>query len=123
MESEAVMAARLVKIEALIANLRSVLGNLEASMGAWATPSYPTTKRRTETVGDGMSEQDLGALARRHVQLVEEVLAAALSKIRAGAGSAEKYPAQDGEQHFDSRAKRTDHSANDESMFSEEQRA
>ncbi len=123
MENEAVMAARLVKIESLIANLRSVLGGLEASMGAWATPSYPTAKRRTESAGDGMLEQDLGTLARRHVQLVEEVLATALSKIRTGAGSAEKYPIQDGEPHFDARAKRTSHSANGESIFREEQRA
>ena len=121
MENEAVMAARLVKIESLIANLRSVLGGLEASMGAWATPSYPTAKRQTETAGVGMPEQDLGTLARRHVQLVEEVLATALSKIRTGAGSAEKYPIQDGEQHFDARARRTDHSANGESIFREEQ--
>ncbi len=123
MEDEAVMAARLVKIESLVANLRSVLGGLEASMGAWATPPYPTSKWRTGTAGDGMSEPDLGTLARRHVQLVEEVLATALSKIRTGAGSAEKYPIQDGEPHFDARARRTDHSANDESIFPEVRRA
>lgn len=123
MENEAVMAARLVKIESLIASLRSVLGDLEASMGAWANPSYPPAKRRTETAAGGMPEQDLGTLARRHVQLVEEALAAALSKIRTGAGSAEKYPIQDGEPHFDARARKTDHRANGESIFREEQRA
>ena len=38
LENEAAMAARLVKVESLIATLQSVLDDLDASMGVWVTP-------------------------------------------------------------------------------------
>ena len=44
MENEAAMAARLIKIESFIANLRSILGDLEASM-TLATPTVCCLER------------------------------------------------------------------------------
>lgn len=122
MESEAVMAARLVKIESLIANLRSILGDLEVSM-TLATPSDLTVEQRIEANGEGMPEQDLGTLAWRYVHLVERILETALSKIRTGLASAEEHPIREGEQHFDVQAERTDRGAYDKSMFPEEAQA
>jgi hypothetical protein len=122
MESEAVMAARLVKIESLIANLWSILGDLEASM-ALATPSDLTTERRTEANGEGMPEQEFGTLTWRYVHLVERILETALSQTRTGLAGAGEHPIREGEQHFDVQAERTSRGANDKSMFSEEARA
>lgn len=122
MENEAVMAARLVKIESLIANLRSILGDLEASM-ALATPSDLTVEQRTEANGEGMPEQDLGTLAWRYVHLVERILETALSKIRTGLAGAGEHPIREGKQPFDVQAEKTSRGANDKSMFPEEERA
>ena len=122
MENEAVMAARLVKIESLIANLESILSDLEASM-ALATPSDLTVEQRTEANGEGMIEQDLGTLAWRYVHLVERILETALSKIRTGLAGAGEHPIREEEQHFDAQAERTNRGANDKSMFPEEERA
>ena len=122
MENEAVMAARMVKIESRIANLRSMLGDFEAPM-ALATPSDLTTERRTEANGDGMPEQEFGILAWRYVHRVERILETALSKIRTGLASAGKHPIREGEQHFDVQAESTNRGANDKSMFPEEERA
>ena len=122
MENEAVMAARLVKIESYIANLRSFLGDLEASM-ALATPSDLTVEQRTEANGEGMPEQEFGTLAWRYIHLVERELETALSKIRTGLSGAGEHPIREGEQHFDVEVERTIRGANDKSMFPEEERA
>jgi hypothetical protein len=122
MENEAVMAARLVKIESLIASLRSVLGDLEASMSAWVTPTDFTAKRPTETDGNGVPEREFGTLAWRYAQLLEEALATALSRIRTGAGSSGEHPIRGADQHFDARAS-TDLGANDWPKSPEEERA
>ena len=122
MESEAVMAARIVKIESRIVNLRSMLGDLKAPM-ALATPSDLTTERRTEANGDGMPEQEFGILAWRYVHRVERILETALSKIRTGLASAGEHPIREGEQYFDVQAELTNRGANDKSMFPEEERA
>jgi hypothetical protein len=119
MENEAVMAARLIKIESFIANLRSITGDLEASM-ALATPSV---EQRTEANGEGMPEQEFGTFAWRYVHLVERELKTALSKIRTGLAGAGEHSTREGEQHFDVQAERTNRGANDKSMFPEEERA
>ena len=116
------MAARIVKIESRITNLRSMLGDLEAPM-ALATPSDLTTERRTKANGDGMPEQEFGTLAWRYVHLVARILETALSKIRTGLAGAGEHPIREGKQPFDVQAEKTSRGANDKSMFPEEERA
>ena len=122
MENQAAMAARLVRIESLVANLWSILGDLEASM-ALATASDLTGEPRTEANGEGLPEQEYGTLSWRYVHLVERILETALSRTRTGRAGAGEHPIWEGEQHCDVQAEGTNRGANGKSMFPEEARA
>ncbi len=83
------MAARLVKVELLISNLRSVLSDLDAPKGVGGGPSDLDADWELDAYLDDRFRCDTQSFACRHAQLVEEILKGALSKIRvsvAGAG-------------------------------------
>jgi hypothetical protein len=91
LENEAVMAARLVKVESLIATLQSVLDDLDASMGVWVTPNF-SAEREADTCETDTSGHDARRIARKHAQFVEGMLQTALSKIRASVASTGEHP-------------------------------
>jgi hypothetical protein len=76
------MAARLVKVEALIADLHSVLADLDASMSG---PPHPTDVQAPGADPDAPLDHGLEGFARRHAQIVEEILDTALADVRASA--------------------------------------
>ena len=68
------MAARLVKVELLVSNLRSVLGDLDVSMGVGGGPSDLDADWDLHAYVDDRLRCNTQDFARRHAQLVEEIL-------------------------------------------------
>lgn len=122
LENEAVMAARLVKVESLVATLQSVLNDLDASMGVWVTPGIGA-ERKTDDCENDTPEYDAQRIALKHAQFVEGMLEKALAKIHAGDESADGHPIWENEQHFGARVHGTKRDMNDTSKFREERRA
>jgi hypothetical protein len=118
LENEAVMAARLVKVESLIATLQSVLDDLDASTGIWVTPSIGAEQEADNSENDA-SRLDAQRIARRHAQFVEGMLETALSRIHAGVESVGEHPIWESEQRFDAHVRETKRDANDESRSGE----
>ena len=90
------MAARLVKVQLLVSNLRSVLGDLDVSMGVGGGPSDLDADWNLDAYLDDRFRCNTQDFARRHAQLVEEILKEALSKIRVGVASAGEHPIWEG---------------------------
>lgn len=122
LENEAVMAARLVKVESLIATLQSVLDDLDASMGVWVTPSIGAEQEADNCEND-TSGHDAQRIARRHAQFVEGMIETALSKLHASVESVGGHPIWESEQRFDAHVRGTKRDTNDKSRFREERRA
>ena len=141
------MAARLVKVESLIATLQSVLDDLDASMGVWVTPSIEPTlgemlddpgirllmgiwvtpgigaEQEADNCSNDTSGHDAQRIARRHIQFVEGMLETALSKIHAGVESVGEHPIWESEQRFDAHVRGTKRDTNDKSRVRKERRA
>ncbi len=103
LENEAVMAARLVKVESLKATLQSVLSDLDASIEAWVTPGVSVEQEVKNGENDNF-RYDLQRIARKNTQFVEEMLETALSKIRTSARSVNERPVWESEQGFGAHA-------------------
>ncbi len=82
------MAARLVKVELLISNLRSVLSDLDAPIGVGGGPSDLDADWELDAYLDDRFRCDTQSFPRRHAQLLEDILKGALSKIRVSVASA-----------------------------------
>ena len=122
LETEAVIAARLVKVESLIATLQSVLDDLDASTEVRVTPNIGA-EPQANNCQDDASGPDARRIARRYAQFVEGMLETALSKIHAGAESVGGHPIWPSEQRFDAHIGGAQRDTNDKSGFREERRA
>ncbi|MFQ5774948.1 MAG: hypothetical protein ACE5GS_10545 [Kiloniellaceae bacterium] len=96
LDNEAVMAARMVKVESLVATLRAVLDDLDAPSGVGDGPSDSVAEGAPGARPDRSFGCDPQGLARRHAGVVEEILETALSKLRIGAAGAGEAPVRAG---------------------------
>ena len=106
LENEAVAVARLVKVESLVATLTSVLDDLDALMGVGVSHGGGA-ERETDNQEDDASRPDAHRIGLKHAQLVERVLATALSKIHAGVESVGGHPVFEDGQGIDAHARGT----------------
>jgi len=90
LENEAVIAARLCKVESLIWSLKSVLNDLDAAMVAPADCGIEVGAA-AEISGHAAPAQDAQAFARRQVRFLERIFESALLRLRTGkSGSGEQ---------------------------------
>ncbi len=104
MENEAVMAARLVKVESLIWNLQSVLHDLDTAMGAPVT-SGVCVEAAADIGGHAAPEQDAQPFSRRQARFLERMFESALSSLRTGNGDSGEQTEPGTERHFNSPAR------------------
>lgn len=103
MENEAVIAARLCKVESLISSLQSVLDDIDTAI-VTAVDAGVGADTAADSGGNSAPGRDAQAFARRQVRFLERIFESALSHLRAGKSGSGEQTAPGAERHFNSQA-------------------
>ncbi len=103
MENEAVIAARLCKVESLIWSLQSVLDDIDTAI---VTPVHTDVgvEAAADAGGHSAPGRDAQALARRQVRFLERIFESALLRLRTGKSGSGEQADPGTERHFGSQA-------------------